>query len=128
MRKAMKERQDYIQKNIDDAKANNEASQIKLNEANARLAKAYDDAKLIIKDAKVHGESVIANYTQKARAEAKRIKDKADTEIKNERAMLLEKSKDNIAKAAIEISRQIIKREVSEESQKKIIDEYLNSK
>lgn len=128
IKKAMKERQDFIQNNIDQAKATNDLSQIKLKEANERLAQAHLDANAIVKEAKLHGEHVIAQYTEKAQAESKRITEKARFEISKEREMLIEESKNNIAKAAIEISRQIIKKEVSKQSQDKIINDFLEDK
>lgn len=127
LKKSIKERQDYIQSNINDAENNNNLSKTKLEEANQRLAKAYEDANNIVKEAKIHGESVIASYTEKAKIESKRIKEKARLEIKAEHDALLAESKDNIVKAAIEISRKIIKKDVSEDSQNEIIDNFLNS-
>ncbi|WP_338822920.1 F0F1 ATP synthase subunit B [Mycoplasmopsis felifaucium] len=128
IKKAMKERQDYIQNNIDQAKATNDLSQQKLQEANLRLSQAYADANDIIKNAKVHGEKVIAQYTDQARVESKRILQKAKMDINRERALLLEESKNNIANTAVELARQIVKHEVSNESQEKIIESFLKDK
>ncbi|WP_406617522.1 F0F1 ATP synthase subunit B [Mycoplasmopsis adleri] len=126
LKKAMKERQDFIQNNIDQAKATNDLSQQKLQEASKRLSQAYSDANDIIKNAKVHGEEVMASYTEQARVESKRIIEKAQMDINKERATILEEAKNNIAKTSIELAKQLIKQEVSKQSQEKIINEFLN--
>ncbi|UUM25864.1 F0F1 ATP synthase subunit B [Mycoplasmopsis agalactiae] len=128
IKKAMKARQDYIQKNIDEAKLTNDISKQKLNEANKRLAEAYSEADELIKNAKIHGESVIDEYTHKARNESKRIIEKAHMEIESERQKMVDDSKSNIAKAAIEISKKIMQKEVTKESQDEVIKNFLKDK
>ncbi|MBT1318790.1 F0F1 ATP synthase subunit B [Mycoplasma bovis] len=125
IKRAMKERHDYIQKNIDEAKLTNDISKQKLNEANKRLAEAYSEADELIKNAKIHGENVIEEYVHKARNESKRIIDKAHTEIESERQKMINDSKSNIAKAAIEISKKIMQKEVTKESQDEVINNFL---
>ncbi|WP_029513420.1 F0F1 ATP synthase subunit B [Mycoplasmopsis primatum] len=125
IKKAIKERQAYIQNNIDEAKKTNDLSQQKLKDANKRLEQAYTEADELIKNAKLHGESVIAEYTDKARVESKRMIEKAQSEINLERLKMKNESKANIAKAAVEISKKIIQKEVSKKTQDEIINNYL---
>lgn len=126
--KAIKERRKFIQKNIDDAKATNELSQNKLKEANLRLAEAYKEADDLVKDAKIQGENVLHEYTERAKIEAKRIIEEAKVEIDKGRQELINESKNNIAKAAVEISKQILKNDISKKSQEEIIDNFLKEK
>ncbi|MBZ4212444.1 F0F1 ATP synthase subunit B [Mycoplasma tauri] len=126
IKKAIKERQDYIQKNIDEAKESNQLSQEKLKEANKRLAEAYVESDELVKNAKLHGEKIISDYTDKARIESKRIIERAQSEIETERIKMAQESKNNIANAAIEISKKIIGNEISKKTQDEIINAYLN--
>ncbi len=74
---------------------------------------------------KFSGENVIEEYVHKARNESKRIIDKAHTEIESERQKMIDDSKSNIAKAAIEISKKIMQKEVTKESQDEVINNFL---
>ncbi|UUD35008.1 F0F1 ATP synthase subunit B [Mycoplasmopsis caviae] len=127
IKKSIKARQDYIQSNIDQAKQTNDLSQDKLKEANDKLTQAHQEANNLVKNAKVRAEKVIISYTAKAKIESKRILEEAELDIKQQRDSLMEDSKNNIAKAASELSRQILKKEVSKKTESEIIDKFLES-
>ncbi|WP_051586212.1 F0F1 ATP synthase subunit B [Mycoplasmopsis lipofaciens] len=128
LKKAIKARQDYIQNNLDEAKKTNDLSKNKINEANQKLVDAHQQAKTIIIDAKAQAEKVANQYTTNAKNESKRILEEANIVINQQREALLEDSKNQIAKAAAELSRQILKKEVSKRTENQIIDNFLKEK
>lgn len=127
IKKSIKARQDYIQSNIDQAKATNDLSKNKLKEANDKLILAHEEANNLVKNAKIRAEKVIISYTAKAKMESKRIIEEAELDIKQQKDSLMEDSKNQIAKAATELSRQILKKEVSKKTESEIIDKFLES-
>lgn len=59
-----------------------------------------------------------------ARRSAKLIREKAEREIKAEKENMIASSKDEIAELSVEIAERILKREVGEKDNQKIIDEF----
>ena len=125
IKKAMAERQKFIQKNIDEAKDYNKQAQAKLDEANACLSRAQEEAENNIKVSKIDGQRIIANYVSRAEMESKRIHEDASNDIKQQMEIFDQESKNKIAQAAVELSRQIIKKEVSKKTEDEIIDKFL---
>ena len=60
-----------------------------------------------------------------AQNEAKSLKDKAKQDIEQERADALKSAQDDIASLSIEIASKVIKKELDENSQKDLIDSYI---
>ncbi|WP_051677936.1 F0F1 ATP synthase subunit B [Mycoplasmopsis opalescens] len=125
VKKAIKARQDYIQNNINQAEETNKLSQQKLEEVNTRLAKAHEDANLIKRDAKIRAEAAYSRYIEKAKSTSQRMIEEAKIDIQLQQSNLLKESKKEIVTAATNLSRQILEREISQETQDKIIDKFL---
>ncbi|WP_237022748.1 F0F1 ATP synthase subunit B [Mycoplasma miroungigenitalium] len=125
VKKAIKQRQDYIQSNIDQAEQANVSSQELLAKANMKLLNAHDEARNVVKDAKHEGEKVLVTYLEKAKRESKRIINEAKADVKLQKQELLEENQKHIAAAAAMLSRKILKEEVNSDIENKIIDEFL---
>ncbi|QSF13832.1 ATP synthase F0 subunit B [Mycoplasma sp. Mirounga ES2805-ORL] len=125
VKKSIKDRQDLIQKEIDHSIELNKKSDEKLYLANLKLDMAGSEANNIVKNAKVEAEKVIIDYTNKAKTESKRMIDEAKILINKEHQALLEDQRNQIAKAATELSRKILAREVSKKTESELIDEFL---
>lgn len=121
----LKERADRISDDIDSAeKSRKEADELAKQRKEA-LDNSHEEATSIINNAKDSGakerELIIGN----AQTEAKSLKDKAKQDIEQERTDALKSAQDDIASLSIEIASKVIKKELDENSQKQLIDSYI---
>ncbi|WP_426461587.1 F0F1 ATP synthase subunit B [Mycoplasma hafezii] len=127
VKKMIKERQEFIQQNIDDSIKQKEESVEKLEEANLNLINARKQADIIITKAKIRAEKVSNLYTQKAKAQSKRLLEETQIDIDLQKQEFEANSKKYVVQVATELADKILKREISAETQNEIIDRFLNS-
>ncbi len=125
LRKAIKKRHDFIQKNIDEAKENQKLSLEKLDLANQHLEQAHKSADDLIKDAKLKAEKVMNVYTEKAKMNAKQIIEEAELDINNRRIAMEEEAKQNVVNTALELTKKILEKEISKKNEAEIINKFL---
>ncbi|BAP00964.1 ATP synthase B chain [Mycoplasmopsis californica HAZ160_1] len=125
VKKAILDRQEYIQNNINQAEQARKSSQALLDQANEKLQSAQEQAQGVINAARSRGDKVLENYINKGKREAERIIKAAKTDIKLQKQALQEQNKAQIAAAASALSRKILAEHASEEIEHKIIDEFL---
>lgn len=123
--KAISERQQTIDEGLENAQ------KVKVELSNAE-AKAQD----IIKEAKKEGNEVIKKYQDDASKVAEKIKLDAQNEVEDmykkskeqievEKAKMVEGIKDETANLAIMASEQILKKKLSKDEDKKLIEDFL---
>ncbi|WP_406613586.1 F0F1 ATP synthase subunit B [Mycoplasma corogypsi] len=127
VKKMMKDRHDFIQGNIDEAIKAKEDSLEKLNEANESLKSARVQATTIINKAKVRADKVADFYTTKARAQSKRLLDETILDIQAQQREFEMNSKTYVVNLGTELATKILKREISQQTQDELINQYLNS-
>ncbi|MEE3928105.1 ATP synthase F0 subunit B [Mycoplasmopsis ciconiae] len=127
IKKKMKERHDYIQKNIDASLSEKELAIQKTNEANAKLEEAHKQADVIVNKAKMRAEKVIITYTAKAKRDAKYLLDEANRDIAAQKVEFERQSKNKIAEAAVEIAKKIITKNEKLLDHQEVIDDFINS-
>lgn len=125
VKKFLKKRNEYVKSNIDASRENELASIEKLKAAEDNLNSSYKEAKKIISSAKVDAEKERALIINKAKDEAKLEKLKASEEIEAE----IKKSQDEIHKEMVDIallaSEKILEREVSTADNQKRVDSFI---
>ncbi|RIV16653.1 F0F1 ATP synthase subunit B [Mycoplasmopsis gallopavonis] len=127
VKQMVKARQDYIQANIDDSLKQKESSLEKLEQANQNLIEARKQADIIVVKAKLRAEKVSNFYTQKAKAQSKRLLEETQVDINAQKREFEENSKKYVVQVATELANKILKREISSETQDQIINQFLNS-
>lgn len=125
VRRMVKNRQDFIQKNIDDSIENKQKSLNSFNEAQDSLVQAKIKASEIVSKAKFEAEKVVIEYTNRANNEAERIMKNAEQEIKNDKKRFEEDSHQAIIDVAFELANKLVEKEISPDKEKKLIEEYL---
>lgn len=125
IKKALKERHDLIQSNIDQSNENRKISLEKLELANEQLKDAHKNADDIINDAKIKAEHVMNDYLSKAKTDAKKYIIDAELDIDNKRHALEKEANKYVVETAIELSRKIIQKEISKKTEEEIIDNFL---
>lgn len=122
VKKMMKKRHDFIQKNIDDSiNLNEESIQIK-SLANDELEKSKIIANEIISKSKKESETLKQHYISEGKKEADRLIKEANIAINFKLEKIEETRNNDIVDVAMIISQKII----SENVQKEKIEEYLN--
>lgn len=122
----MKEREDYISNEIDTAEKSREEAQRMQREASEELKKTRQDAQKIIEDARKTAAQQEQSIIESAREEATRMKDSAKQEIVQEKEKAIQSLKDQVASMSVMIASKVIEKELSEQDQDKLIQEYIN--
>lgn len=89
--------------------------------------KGKAEAEEIIASAKAEAKANSAAVIEQAKAEAKEITEKAVKDAENERRLTVESARDDIAKLAVDISELILKREINEKDNEKIVSDYFQN-
>lgn len=89
------------------------------------LTQAREETLKIIKEAKKEGEEIKKEILQKAEEEARRILEGARISIKEEKEILFEELKKEIADLAILISSRIITKRIDKKDEERLIEETI---
>ena len=92
---------------------------------NRRISGVEDEAREIIKDAKIKADGQAAQIIADAQKEASAIIARAQDEIARERDIAMEEAKDQIASIAVMAAEKIIEKELDASGQTEIIDNIL---
>ncbi|TQC51302.1 ATP synthase F0 subunit B [Mycoplasmopsis mucosicanis] len=124
VKQSIAKRQAYIQQNIDQAQKNNADSAQILAQANEKLQNAHNEAYAIIANAQRNGDVELEKYINKGKLEAQRLIQEAKIDINLQKQELITQNQIHVANAASLLSRKILKDQVNQESEKKIIDDF----
>lgn len=122
----LKQRQDYIENNIKDSEDKKAQAEKKLLDADDAVTEAQKKAGDIIQEAQKTAE-LKAQSEQKALAlSIENQKEQAHKDIEAERARMISEAHNQIVSTAIDASKQILGREVNEDDNKKMVDDFIN--
>ncbi|MCD5324070.1 MULTISPECIES: F0F1 ATP synthase subunit B [Pontibacillus] len=121
----MKERQDHISNEIDTAEKNRQDAERMSTEAQEELKKTRQEAHQIIEDAKKAAKEQEQDIIVAARTEGERIKESARQEIETEKEKAIQALQDQVASLSVRIASKVIEKELSEQDQEKLINEYI---
>ena len=123
--KMMDKRATKISNDIDSAeKARKEAEDLAAKRQTA-LENSRAEAAGIINRAKQNGEQQKASIVNAANEEVKTMKANAKKDIRQEKQDALSSVKNDVAELSIEIASKIIQKELTPESQKELVDSYI---
>ena len=123
--KMMDKRATKISNDIDSAeKARKEAEDLAAKRQTA-LENSRAEAAGIIDRAKQNGEQQKASIVNAANEEVKTMKANAKKDIRQEKQDALSSVKNDVAELSIEIASKIIQKELTPESQKELVDSYI---
>nr|WP_255437445.1 F0F1 ATP synthase subunit B [Thalassobacillus sp. CUG 92003] len=123
--KMMQEREEYISNEIDTAEKSREEAQQLQHEAAEELKKTRQEAQSLIEDAKKSATQQERDILETARTEAERIKESAREEIEQEKEKAVQALQDQVASLSVMIASKVIEKELSEEDQEALINEYI---
>lgn len=121
----LEERKQTIKEAFDNAEATNKKADQKYEAYSRILAKADDEAREIVKAAKLRADEQADLIIADAKNEAIKIKEQAAKDIEREKQMALSDVRAQIAELSILAAQQILEKEISVEGQDQIIDSVL---
>lgn len=124
--KIMEKRQSMINSDLENAAtAKKDALDMK-SEYEANIASAKDEAKEIISNAKKQAKQQSEKSKLQTEAELSTMKKQALKEIELEKQKTLESTHDEIAKLALDAASMIIKKNIDDKDNQKMLDEFLS--
>lgn len=121
----MKKREEHIANEIETAEKNRKEAEKILEEQRASLAEARQEAQQLIENAKKLGEQQGNDIVAEARAEANRLKENALKEIEQEKEKAISALREQVASLSVLIASKVIEKELDEEQQQKLINDYI---
>ena len=91
----------------------------------AHLAGAAEESGAILRDARERAERLGEEIVLEARGDAAVIRERAEADIALEKKKARTEMRDEIAALSVELAGKILEREISEESQRELIDGFL---
>ncbi|MCJ7840574.1 F0F1 ATP synthase subunit B [Lederbergia sp. NSJ-179] len=121
----MIKREEYIATEIEEAEKNRAESNNLLEQQKELLREARQEAQEMIENSKQHGEVQREEIIKMARQEAERLKESARIEIEQEKEQAITALREQVASLSVMIASKVIEKELNEEDQQKLIDEYV---
>ncbi|RKP47311.1 ATP synthase F0 subunit B [Cohnella endophytica] len=121
----MEKRRQLVQEQMDSAQNNRNDAERLIEEQKQALQQARKEAHDIIEQAKTTGSRQADDIVQAARNESNRIKEDAVRDIEAEKNKAVASLKAQVSGLSVLIASKIIEKQVDEQSQKQLVDQYL---
>lgn len=125
--KVMEERENFVATEIETAQAKRKEAEKYVSEADERLLEARKEAKRLVVEAKQSATKLEDSIVSEAKQTARQMRMDAEDEIENERKESFQEMQETVAEIAFQIAMDIIKKEMSPEDQKRLIQERLDT-
>jgi F-type H+-transporting ATPase subunit b len=123
--KALNNREDSIKSSIENAEKQNQEARAILDENKKQLAEASNEARKIVEISRTAGNKLRDDILAKANEDTKKMIEQAKLEIEQKEQSALDNMKEEISNLAIKAAEKIISESLDENKQKKIIDDFL---
>lgn len=120
------EREKFITDSLAQAKADRAAAEARLQEYEAKLTKAQEEASGIVEEGRRDGTALKHKIEEEAREEAKRLVERAKREIEVATDTAIKEIYDLTGKLATDVASKIIRREVDQKEHDRLIAESID--
>ena len=127
VQKILAERQAAADAVLSEARAAKERAETMQAGYEESMAGARDEAARIVEDATRAAGQRSEELLAEAAASARRMKERAESEIEQERKKALNEVKDEIGGMAMEIASKVVEREIDEKDHQALIDEFIKN-
>ena len=124
VKKYVEKRKEYIEHNIHDAETAKKLYEQKAGEGEKIISDAQKEATEIVAKAEINAKKEANSIIADAAKEASRRQEAATEAIRQEEAASRKAIHDEIVNVALEASKELLGREISEEDNKKLIEEF----
>ena len=121
----METRKQSIKDALDNAELTNRRADEKMQNYNKRIARAEEEGREIIKEAKIKADAQARQIIEDAQTEAGEIMSKAERTIEREREKAMEEMRQEIAALALLAAEKIVEHEIQRVGQEAIVDEVI---
>ncbi|MBM7704053.1 F0F1 ATP synthase subunit B [Metabacillus iocasae] len=121
----MKEREDHIANEIASAEKQNAEAKKLMEEQQQAIKEARQEVQALMESARKSAEDKKEEIMVTARAEANRLKEAAKKEIEQEKEQAVAALREQVASLSVLIASKVIEKELSEQDQEKLINEYI---
>lgn len=125
--KIVEERQNKINKDLDDAQNLQQQAQLQEKQAQAIVTDANNQARQILLDAKSNSEKFVEEQRLAAKEELATMRAQAQVQIEKEREEMMATLQKEVANVSVDLAKKILKREVTVEDHQKIIDDFIDN-
>lgn len=122
----LQQREEFIRRSLQEAKADREAAEARLQEFEQKLAGAQAEAAAIVDKGKSDGENLRASIEEKARDEADKMVDRARREIELAKQTAIKELYATSSTLATEIASRIVQRELQPADHEKLIADSID--
>ncbi|WP_110112620.1 F0F1 ATP synthase subunit B [Bacillus sp. CGMCC 1.16541] len=121
----MKEREDHIANEIASAEKQNAEAKKLMEEQRQAMKESRQEVQALMESARKSAEDKKEEIMATARAEADRMKEAAKKEIEQEKEQAVAALREQVASLSVLIASKVIEKELSEQDQEKLINEYI---
>ncbi|GEM02401.1 F-type H+-transporting ATPase subunit b [Halolactibacillus halophilus] len=125
--KVMEERENFVATEIETAQDRNRQAQMAIKEADDKLLEARQEAKHLVVTAKQRATKLEESIVKEAKDRSKQMRIDAEDEIEQEKRESFQEMQETVAEIAFQIAMDIIQKEMSQEDQKRLIKERLDT-
>lgn len=125
--KFIQARKDYISNNLEEARVKNEEATKNLEETKTNLQSSQKEAIQIIQDAKKEANKEREQILEETKKEIAIKHAKAQEDIKIEQEKAIKEMHDDVVDIALEATKNILGREVSDKDDKALLDSFVSS-
>ncbi|WP_022794574.1 F0F1 ATP synthase subunit B [Marinococcus halotolerans] len=121
----MRKRENHISNEIETAENHRQEAEKYLEEQRVEMEKAREEAQSIIETSRKTAQEQSKEIIRESHEEANRMKDNALADITREREQAVEALRAQVGQLSVLIATKIIEKELDEEEQEKLIQEYV---
>ena len=126
VKKILAKRADYVENEIKEARENNLTAQRSVDEAKEIVASSKVQASAIIQKAEQQGQEQYDALIAKAKDEVIEMKKDAEKDIERAKEEALQDIRNEMVKVALGASEEILKREVDNDDNKRLAEDFIN--
>ena len=119
----LQSREDFIRKALEDAKADRDAAETRLEEYEAKLAEARAEATAIVDEGRRDAEVVKQSIEAEARDEARKTVERSIREINQAKVAAIEEVYDTASSMAVDLAAHVIRKELTPADHERLIAE-----
>ncbi len=122
---ALNEREEAIKESLEKAERAKEEAHKVLQENQTSLLKAEEESKKIIEQSREYAQKLKDQMLKESKEQAQKIIDDASSQIEQKKEAAFEELKTKVAELAIQASEKILKENLDKDSNRKLVDRYI---
>ena len=126
VKKILKQRAEFVENEINEAKESNLAAQKSVDEAKEIVASSKVQASEILKNAEKQGQERYDRMLASANDEIVEMKKEAEKDIERAKEEAIQDIRNEMVNVALSASEEILKREVDTEDNKRLAEDFIN--